>query len=200
MNSMNKKYIIAVTGASGAIYAKKLLETLSKTNAKIFLIISSTGKDIYEKELGVKLPKNGKLKEYFVDYFRNKNLEYFENTELSAPISSGSFRTDGMVVIPASMGSIARIAGGISSNLVERSADVILKEQRKLILVPRETPLSAIHLENMLKISKAGGIILPAMPAFYNNPESIDDLVNFIVGRVLDLLNITNHNLYQKWE
>jgi 4-hydroxy-3-polyprenylbenzoate decarboxylase len=200
MNSMNKKYIIAVTGASGSIYAKKLLEALSKTNARLFLVFSSTGLIIFEKELKIKFPEKGKVKKFLSDYFKNKNLEYFDNTELSASISSGSFRTDGMVVIPASMGSIARIAGGISSNLVERAADVILKEQRKLIIVPRETPLSRIHLENMLKISKAGGIILPAMPAFYNDPGSIDDLANFIAGRVLDLLDITGHNLYQKWE
>ncbi|MFH1287337.1 MAG: flavin prenyltransferase UbiX, partial [bacterium] len=196
---INKKYIVAITGASGSIYAKRLVESLSVTGVKIFLVFSDAGLDIFEKELAVKLPKNGKLKEFFKDYFENENLEYFENINLHASISSGSFKTDGMVVIPASMGSVARIACGISSNLIERSADVILKEKRKLVIVPRETPLSVIHLENMLKIAKLGGIILPAMPAFYTNPESIDELVNFVAGRVLDSLDITDHNLYARW-
>lgn len=178
------KYIIAITGASGSVYAKRLVENLSIAGAKIFLIFSATGLAIFEEELAIKLPENEKLEEFFMDYFKNKNLEYFENTDLHTPIASGSFKTDGMVVIPASMGSIARIACGISSNLIERAADVILKEKRKLVIVPRETPLSIIHLENMLKIAKLGGIILPAMPAFYTHPESIDDLVNFVVDRV----------------
>lgn len=185
---MKYKYIVAITGASGSIYAKRLVESLSAAGAKMFLVFSSTGLAIFEEELTVRLPKNGKLEEFFRDYFKNKNLEYFENTNLHAPIASGSFKTDGMVIIPASMGSIARIACGISSNLIERAADVILKEQKKLVVVPRETPLSVIHLENMLKIAKLGGTVLPAMPAFYTHPKSIDDLVNFVVERVLDSL------------
>lgn len=171
------KYVVAVTGASGSIYAKRLIEKLIAAGAKIFLVFSATGLAIFKEELAVNLPKN-------------KNLRYFENTNLHAPIASGSFKTDGMVIIPASMGSIARIACGISSNLIERAADVILKEQRKLVIVPRETPLSVIHLENMLKIAKLGGTILPAMPAFYTHPKSIDDLVDFVVGRVLDSLKL----------
>ncbi|MDD5772705.1 MAG: UbiX family flavin prenyltransferase [bacterium] len=189
---------MAVTGASGSIYAKKLIEGVSRANAKIFLLFSDTGLAIFGHELAVKLPKKEKLGKYFINYFKNKNIEYIENTDFHASISSGSFKTDGMVVIPASMGCIGRIASGVSSSLIERAADVILKERRKLILVPRETPLSSIHLENMLKISNAGGIILPAMPAFYNRPESFDDLANFVAGRVLDSLDI-EHNLYKRW-
>ncbi|MEW6088757.1 MAG: flavin prenyltransferase UbiX [bacterium] len=195
---IGKKYIVAVTGASGSIYAKRLVESLNITGVKIFLLCSATGLAIFEHELSVKLPEKEKLTIFFKDYFNNKNIEYLENTDFHASISSGSFKTDGMVVIPASMGCIGRIAAGVSSSLIERAADVVLKERRKLILVPRETPLSSIHLENMLKISNAGGIILPAMPAFYNKPGSMDDLANFIAGRVLDALDI-EHNLYKRW-
>ncbi len=173
-----------------------MIERLGAAGAEIFLVLSATGLAIFEKELAIKLPENQKLEGFFKDYFKNKNLEYFENTNLDVPIASGSFKTDGMVVIPASMGSIARIACGVSSNLIERAADVILKERRKLVVVPRETPLSVIHLENMLKIAKLGGTILPAMPAFYTKPKSINDLVDFVVGRVLDSLGITERKKF----
>lgn len=184
----NLRLIVAITGASGVIYGKKLLEFLKKKNVKVHLIISDVARKIIEHELKEPAQNLEKLA-----------TNSYSPKDLLAPISSGSFKTEGMIIIPCSMKTLAGIACGYTDNLILRAADVTLKEGRKLILVPRETPLNAIHLENMLKLAKQGVFIVPAMPAYYFNPQKIEDLVNYIVGKVLGLLGI-EHNLYKKWK
>lgn len=197
-------YTVAITGASGVIYAKRLLEFLIGSENRIDLIISETAKAIIKVELGVDLAaqkdkvveKIGEL----LDIQEIKGaLKYHDARDIDAPLASGSNKTDGMVIIPCSMGTLSRIALGVSTNLIERGADVTLKEKRPLILVPRETPLNAIHLKNMLSLVQIGVHIVPAMPAFYYHPRSIDDLLNFMIGRVLDLLKV-EHDLYRRWK
>ena len=151
------------------------------------LVISQAAKKIIKFEFGSSEKKIEELASYV-----------YEINDWSCPIVSGSFKTDGMIIIPCSMKTLAGIANGFATNVILRAADVTLKEKRKLILVPRETPLNSIHLKNMLELSNLGGYILPAMPAFYHKPKNIDDLIDFIVGRILDLLNI-EHSLYQRW-
>ena len=174
------KILLAITGASGAAYGLRLLEVLKKKNIKTECIVSDAAKKIIKHE-ALKIPK------------------CYSEKDIEAPFSSGSFKMDAMVVAPCSMKTLSAIASGFSHNLVTRSADVAVKEKKKLILVPRETPLSAIHLENMLKLARLGVVILPAMPAFYHKPKKIEDLVNFIVGKILDSLGIENE-LYKRWE
>jgi 4-hydroxy-3-polyprenylbenzoate decarboxylase len=184
-------YIVAITGASGAIYGKRVLEELLKNKLKVYFTITPQAIQILNQELSVQL--NLQDKGQIGQYFARDNLErfiYFPWDMMEAPISSGSFKTQGMVIVPCSMGTLSRIACGISSNLVERAADVCIKEKRNLILVPRETPYNPIHLENMLKLSHAGVVILPASPAFYHLPKNLDDQVNFVVGRILDHLGV----------
>jgi 4-hydroxy-3-polyprenylbenzoate decarboxylase len=180
--------IVGVSGASGAIYAIRLLESLKKLGVKTHLVVTSAGEKMVEIETG--LTKD----EVIV-----KATYYYEVDDLTAAISSGSFPTDGMVVIPCSMKTLAGIATGYSSNLLLRAADVTLKERKPLVLVPRETPMSLIHLENMSKAARAGAIVLPAMPGFYHKPKSIDDLVNHVVGKVLDVFHL-EHSLYKRWK
>ncbi len=180
------RLILGITGASGAIYGTRLLEVL-EGKVESHLVVSRLGEKIIELELGKKL-----------DEVNGRASFFYENSDLTAPIASGSFHVDGMIIAPFSMKNVATIANGISENLITRAADVSLKEGRKLILIPREAPLSAIHLENLLKIARVGGTIIPASPAFYHKPESIDDLVDFVVGKALDALGI-EHDLYQRW-
>ncbi|WP_456474652.1 UbiX family flavin prenyltransferase [Candidatus Pyrohabitans sp.] len=177
------KLLVAITGASGIAYALRFLEALKELGIGYECILSDAAEKILEHEVG----------KAEIDMER-----CYGEHDIEAPFSSGSFRVDAMVVIPCSMKTLAAIANGYASNLITRSADVMLKERRTLVLVPRETPLNAIHLENMLKLAKLGAVILPAMPAFYSRPESIDDLLNFIAGKVLDTLGIEN-NLYKRW-
>lgn len=183
--------IIAVTGASGSIYAKRLIEVLLSKNILVKLILSEPAKKVIAHELG---------SDIFLKYFcaRDDNITVFGIDDIGASVASGTSVNRKMVVVPASMGTTARIAMGISSNLIERAADVIIKESGRLILVPRETPLSAIHLENMLKLSRIGVTIIPAAPAFYHLPKSIDDLVDFIVTKILDSAGIES-NLISRW-
>jgi len=178
-----------MTGASGAIYALRLLEFLC-TSEEFFvhLVISRYGRMVLKEELG-----SGSL------HLPREKVREYKNDDVGAAIASGSFPVESMVVIPCSMGTLAAIATGLSMNLIQRSADVTLKQGRKLILVPRETPLNSIHLSNMLKLSRAGVMIVPAMPGFYNQPQTIDDLVNFMVCRVLDLMGIEN-TLAKRWK
>ncbi|MBM7624830.1 UbiX family flavin prenyltransferase [Sporohalobacter salinus] len=185
-----KRYIVGITGASGSIYAKRLLEVFAAKDFEVYATITNAGQQVWNEEIKVN------IRQQLDD---NKNINYLDNQDLSVSIASGSFQTDGMVVIPCSMSTLAAIAQGHSSNLLERAADVTLKEKRQLIVVPRETPLNTIHLENMLKLSKLGADIIPPMPAFYNHPQTIDDLVNFAVGRVLDRLGVKN-DIYQRWK
>lgn len=179
----------AITGATGVIYGIRLLQFLKKnTNVETHLIISNVGQEIILEETEMPLSS-----------IRNLATYNYDVNDLSAPISSGSFPTDGMVIIPCTMKTLAGIACGYSENLILRAADVTLKEGRPLILVTRETPLSVIHLQNMLKLAKCGAVILPPMPAFYYKPRTVDDIVAYTVGKVLDLLKI-KHSLYQPWK
>lgn len=188
-----KRYIVGITGASGSIYAERLLEVLAAKEFEVYVTVTDAGRQVWNDELKTN------IRQQLGDNKDRDSIIYLDNQNLSAPVASGSFQTDGMIVIPCSMATLASIAQGHSANLLERAADVTLKEKRQLIAVPRETPLNTIHLENMLKLSRLGADIIPPMPAFYNQPETIDDLVNFIVGRVLDRLNV-EHDIYQRWK
>lgn len=187
------RYIVGVTGASGSVYALKLIRTLLEKGHEVHLVITDNGKKVitYETGLGEK---------YLLEELSawNGNLILHDNQDLFSSIASGSYITQGMVVVPCSMATLGEIAQGVSKTLLGRAADVCLKERRKLVLVPRETPLSTIHLRNMLTLSESGAIILPAMPAFYNKPATLEDMVDFIVGRVLRSLGVEN-TLYKEW-
>jgi len=182
------RLIIAITGASGVVYGKRLLEVLQNKKIETHLIISKAAEKIIEHELETTKKEIEKLAShvYSVD-------------DLTAPISSGSFKTDAMIIIPCSMKTLAGIAHGYAENLILRGADAMLKEKRKLILVPRETPLNVIHLRNMLELAEQGVTIVPTMPAFYHKPASVSAIVDFVVGKVLDLLDI-EHTLYVRWK
>lgn len=177
------KVVVAITGASGALYGVRLLEVLQEEK---ILIVSEGGKDLIKRETN-----------YPLEELKSKAV-YYEDYQLDAPLSSGSFLFDSMVIVPCSVSTLSKIASGIADTLVTRCACVALKEKRKLILVPRETPLSTVHLQNMAFLSMQGVVILPAMPAFYYNPQSIDDMVSFVVGKILDQLHI-EHDLFQRW-
>ncbi|MEK6545968.1 MAG: UbiX family flavin prenyltransferase [Nitrospinota bacterium] len=179
---MNKRIIIAITGASGALYAKDLFEFLYKNGVELHIVITENAKLIMKDEVGID-----------EKYFKKKNVSIYENSNLNVKIASGSFKFDSMIVIPASMGTLGRIANSYSNDLISRVADVTLKERRKLIIVPRETPLNDIHIKNMLTLSRAGAVILPASPAFYHKPKGIDDLAKFITARILNQLGIDNN-------
>lgn len=181
------KIIVAVTGATGAIYGVRLLEYLSKLAIETHLVLSDWAKETLKLETP-----------FACDDLVKLAAKVYDNNDLAAAISSGSFKADGMVIVPCSMKTLAAVNHGFSDNLIQRAADVTIKEGRKLILVPRETPLSPIHLENMLKLSRLGVVIMPPMPAFYNKPTSIDDIVNHHTGRILDQLDIT-HNFINRW-
>lgn len=195
-------YTIAITGASGSIYGVKLLDYLLKKGYKVYLTITKEGALIMKEEVGFNWRGSEKAIEKRIKKdlkIERGKLSFFNEENLFAPVSSGSQKVDAMVVIPCSMKTLSGIAQGYANNLVERSADVMIKEGRTLILVPRETPLNTIHLRNMLSLSQIGVMIIPAMPAFYNHPKKVEDLVNFIVGKVLDSLNIEN-SLYRRWK
>jgi len=194
-------YTVAITGASGAAYAHRLLQALVKAGHSVYVSISGDGLSILSDETNLHL----KGSETDIQYELQKHFEakdgqitYFDEDNMYAPIASGSVKVDAMVVIPCSMKALASIANGFASNLIERAADVMIKEKRKLIIVPRETPLSAIHLKNMLVLSELGCHMIPAMPAFYHHPQGIADLVDFIVGRALNSMGIEN-DLSPRW-
>lgn len=188
-------YVVGITGASGSIYGVRLVHELALRKHTVNVVITSAGKQVMREELGVsdfkemKKPGLSKIK---------GNIRIWENDDFEAPFMSGSSAPEAVVIIPCSVGKLGAITNGISSNLLERTADVALKEKRELILVIRETPLNLLHLENMVKAARAGAQILPAMPAFYHHPKTIDDMVNFVVGKVLNLLRI-EHNLFKGW-
>ncbi|MEM1538601.1 MAG: UbiX family flavin prenyltransferase [Candidatus Nezhaarchaeales archaeon] len=181
------RIVVGISGASGIIYGVRLLQALKELNVEVHLTMTNLAVKIAKLEEDIDREDIVKLAAY-----------YYDVDDLTAPIASGSFTHDGMVIAPCSMKTLAGIANGYADNLLLRAADVTLKEGRKLILVPRETPLSVIHLRNMLTLAEAGVIILPAMPAFYGRPKSIKDLVDYVVGRVLDQLKI-RHKLYERW-
>ena len=188
--------VVAITGASGAPYAVRLLESLAEARRAVQLIVSSHGLRLLDTEMGIKTIDA--LRERVGGERWDRSITVFDDADRGAAPASGSALSDGMVICPCSMGTLSAIAVGASRSLVERAADVALKERRKLILVPRETPLSAVHLENMLRLTHAGAIVMPAAPGFYHRPASIDDLVNFIVARVLDHLGVA-HRLVARW-
>jgi polyprenyl P-hydroxybenzoate/phenylacrylic acid decarboxylase-like protein len=188
-----KRIIVAITGASGALYARRLLESLAAAKAEVFLIVSPYGRRLLHDELGMEHVDLAALAGR-----EDHGITLLAYRDVGAAIASGSFKTDGMVVIPCSNNKLAEFAHGLGDNLISRAAQVVLKERRRLIIVHREMPLGLIEIKNMLELTQAGGIICPANPGFYMLPQSIDDIVNSVVGRVLDLLDIEN-DLHPRW-
>lgn len=202
MLDKSKRIIVGITGASGAIYALHTIRALLINGIEVHLVISDYGAYVLETETDLSF-KNGNLVDSFSKKFgdevTNGSIIKYSNKDLAAEISSGSFKADGMVIVPCSMKTLAGVAQGVAGSLIERAADVTLKEGRKLVLVPRETPLNRIHMKNMLAASEAGARILPAMPAFYQKPATIGDLADFIAGRILALLDI-EAELFEPWK
>jgi 4-hydroxy-3-polyprenylbenzoate decarboxylase len=188
--------VFGITGASGAPYAVRLLEQLLVAEKRISLIISSYGLRLLSTEVDISSADD--LRERVGGKQWDKCVTLFTNDDRGAAPASGSAKSAGMVVCPCSMGTLSAISVGASRSLIERAADVTLKERRKLILMPRETPLSAIHLGNMLRLARAGAVILPASPGFYNRPKKIEDAVDFVVARILDQLDV-EHSLTKRW-
>jgi flavin prenyltransferase len=193
--------VMAITGASGVSYGLRLGKELLRGGSRLSVLISKTGFEVLNHEAG--LDWKGSEEEvlrFLTAYFNDAtgNLAYYAEDNFFAPVASGSSVPDAMVICPCTMGTLSRVVCGSSTNLLERCADVVLKERRTLVVVPRETPLSEIHLENMLKLSRMGARIVPAMPAFYQQPESIGDMVDFVAGKALDALGI-EHSLYRRW-
>lgn len=198
---MSKTICLALTGASGMPYGLRLLECLLEAGCRVQLIYSQAAQIVARQEMMLDLPSRpaetqATLRARFAAL--PGALDVFGREEWFAPVASGSNPPDAMVVCPCTMGTLAAIAQGLANNLIERAADVALKEGRKLVLVPRETPFSAIHLENMLRLARAGAVILPPNPGFYHHPQSVDALVDFVVARILDQLGIA-HALMQRW-
>jgi 4-hydroxy-3-polyprenylbenzoate decarboxylase len=192
---------LAFTGASGMPYGMRLLECLLKSGQSVYLLYSQAAQIVAQQEMGLALSsRTSEVAMQLSEKFGTppQQLRVFGREEWMAPVASGSNPADAMVVCPCTMGTLAAIAQGLSDNLIERAADVMLKENRKLILVPRETPFSAIHLEHMLKLARLGCVILPANPGFYHQPQSVQDIVDFIVARILDHLSIP-HQLMPRW-
>jgi flavin prenyltransferase len=218
----DRDLVVAITGASGAAYAARLLQVLVNSGRRVHVTVSNSAVEVISHELGIQidlhnfdpqrllvsdsvlsgdshlLPESGAAISSIYDETPPGQLTYHHYQDFKAGIASGSFLTGGMVICPCSMGTLASIANGLSTNLIQRAADVHLKERRKLILVPRETPLGSMQLENMKRLADAGAIILPAMPGFYHGPTTIQDLVDFVVGRVCDQLGVP-HRLFRRW-
>ncbi len=180
--------VVGITGASGSIYGIRLLEVLKDMNIENSLVISDTAKIVIETET-----------DYKVQEVIDTADTYYDFNDLTSSINSGSFKADALVIVPCSMKTLSSIANGYSANTITRVADVSLKEKRKTVIVPRETPLRSIHLQNMLTLSQEGAIILPAMPGFYSTHITLDDQINFIVGKILDSLKIDN-DLFKRWK
>lgn len=192
---------LAITGASGAPYAKRLLQQLLAQDLIVHLLISSAGRLVLADELGWKLPaRTGDANKALCTLFdcQPEQLKLYGEQQWSSPLASGSHQIPTLIVCPCTMGTLSAIACGSSDNLMHRAADVMLKEQRKLIIVPREAPFSPIHLENMLKLSRLGVCIMPPNPGFYFHPQSLDDIVDFVVAKILDLAGI-EHQLMPRW-
>ncbi len=180
-----KNFLVAITGASGAIIGIRLIEELLRTDVDVFVIISNNGEKVIEHELGT----NYQLPEHAL---------YFPENDANSPLNSSSFSLDGMVIAPCSMKTLAGIACGFSFNLIVRAAEIQLRKNKPLILAPRETPLSTTQLKNMLDVRDAGALICPPMAGYYHHPKTVDDMTDFFTGKILDLLNIPN-NLYKRW-
>ena len=192
---------VAMTGASGAAYGLRLLECLLAAGEDVYLMVSAPGQVVISMETPLKLSgRPAEIQRLLSAHFdaRPGQLQVFGREEWTAPVASGSSVPRALVICPCTTGTLSAVACGASNNLIDRAADVVLKEGRKLILVPRETPFSAIHLENMLKLARMGATILPANPGFYHRPESVQDLVDFVVARILDQLEVA-HRLSRRW-
>lgn len=201
MKTPNKTITLALTGASGMPYALRLLQRLLESGSRVYLLYSQAAQIVAKQEIDLALPSRPQEAQQMLCERYNaspEQLKVFGRDEWFAPVASGTNPADAMVVCPCTMGTLGSIAAGLSDNLIERAADVMLKENRKLIIVPREAPFSVIHLENMLKLARAGAIILPANPGFYHHPQSVDEVVDFIVARILDHLGI-EHQLMARW-
>jgi len=201
ISSTDKTYAIAITGASGAPYALRLIECLVASGATLYIMVSQAGQVVLSMETDLNIPsRTDAMQAWFTERYQAKpnQIHVFAKDQWLAPVASGSGVPDAMIVCPCTTGTLSAVACGSSNNLIERAADVVIKEQRKLIMVVRETPLSAIHLENMLKLARLGVVMLPATPGFYQNPTSLDDIVDFIVARILEQLGI-EHDLMPAW-
>ncbi|MDH4127528.1 MAG: UbiX family flavin prenyltransferase [Spirochaetota bacterium] len=183
------RVLLGITGASGSILCITLIKILKELEIDVLLTATKNGIKVCEFETNIKIN----------DFVKSNSIQYYDIDDLFSPPSSGTFKLDAVVVIPCSMGTLSRIAQGTSSNLLERSADVALKEKKKLILSPRETPINSIHLENMLKLSRMGVVIIPPSIAFYTKPKTVDDIINFQVGKILDQLGV-DHTLFNRWD
>ena len=201
MNINEKPIALAFTGASGSAYGLRLLECLLDAGRQVYLLYSQAAQIVFKMELDLELPSQASdaqkiLSERF--NAREGQLQVFGRQQWTAPVASGSNPPQAMVVCPCTTGTLASIANGLSQDLIDRAADVVLKERKKLVLVIRETPFSSIHLENMLKLSNAGAVIMPANPGFYDNPQTIQEIIDFMVSRILDQLGVEN-NLVKRW-
>jgi 4-hydroxy-3-polyprenylbenzoate decarboxylase len=201
MNRESRRFCLAVTGASGALYAIRTMAALLSNGSHLELVFSDYGRRLLIDELGAEA-KVDRLADLLADKYgestRRGTFEIFSNKDLGAPIASGSHACEGMVVVPCSMKTLAGVAHGLSRSLIERAADVMLKERRRLVLVPRETPMSLPALRNMVLCAEAGAIVVPAMPAFYQMPKTLDDLADFMAGKILGALGL-DHDLYPPW-
>lgn len=198
---MHQTIAVALTGASGMPYGLRLIESLVTAGCRVQVLYSQVAQIVAAQEMAIKLPaRAADAQLWFTERFSTApgQLQVYGREEWFAPLASGSNPPDAMVICPCTMGTLAAVAAGLSSSLIERAADVCLKEGRKLVLVPRETPFSTLHLENMLRLSRMGVVILPPNPGFYHHPRSVDDLVDFVVARILDQLGVV-HTLMARW-
>lgn len=192
-----RKIIVGWTGASGILYGDTMVSALTKADCDVHLVYSSAAELVYRDEIGI--PTDKDFVSYLKEKYANQAVTVYDNSNLASRIASGSFPVSAMVIIPCSMSTLSGLAVGSANSLLKRAADVMLKERRPLLIVPRETPLSLIHLRNMVTLTEAGATVVPAMPAFYQHPEQISDLIDFMVGKVLDLLGI-EHSLFRRYE
>jgi len=194
------KYIVAITGASGAVLGLRVLEAIAAEH-EVHVIMSPQAMEIMRDEAGLDWCSDDPsiVLEKICHAIQGPKIHYWSDTDMAAPVSSGSFQTDGMVVAPCSMKTLSGIASGYAENLIQRAADATIKEGRRLVLAPREMPFSSLHLENMLKLSRLGVRIAPPVPAFYQGPRTLEDMVDFLAGKLLDALGV-HHMLYKRWE
>lgn len=198
-----RSFVVVITGASGSVYGLRLVDQLVSGGNDVSLLLTDAGRDVTAYETGLTLPERAGAAAAeavlrFLELPRESRLRLVDPDDMFDRIASGSARSDGMIVCPASMGFVGSLAAGLASNLAERAADVALKERRPLVLVPRETPFSLIHLRNLAALAEAGAVVVPANPAFYQRPTTLDDMVDFVVGKVLDQVGV-EHELFRRW-
>lgn len=199
MTHHQKPLVVAITGASGSVYGLRLVQAVTELGHPITLTLSHAAGLVIHEELGIKVDvKNSSCLSQLFSSELIPLISYYPEHEMTAPIASGSYPTRGMVIVPTSTTCFAKVAHGISESLIERAAECVIKEGRKLVVVPRETPLSAIHLENLLKLARLGVKVVPAIPAFYSGAQKVDELIDFVIGKILDQLEI-QHTLYRRW-